>query len=140
VPVWAKVRVWISRTSLVAVQDLQVGKPIAAGQVRLESRDGNPFADAVAISVAEIVGMALRRPIRAGQIVMRNAVEAPSEIVRGEMVSLEARNGAALLKLVVRAEASGRTGDAIPVRNLDSGKTFRARVLRKGWVAVESIE
>ena len=139
-PVWARVRVWISRASLVAIQDLPVGKPIEAGQVRLESKDRNPFADAGAISVDEIAGMTPNRPIRAGQIVLRNAVDAPSEVARGEMVGLEVRHGAALLKLVVRAEASGRRGDAIPVRNLDSGKTLRARVLRKGWVAVESIE
>jgi len=37
----------------------------------------------------------------------------------------------------VRAEASGKVGDLIPVRNVESGKTFRARVVRKGWVAVE---
>lgn len=67
-------------------------------------------------------------------------VRAPSEVVRGEMVGVEARYGAAFLKFEVRAEASGRTGDAIAVRNLESGKTFRARVLRKGWVAVEPNE
>jgi flagella basal body P-ring formation protein FlgA len=28
-------------------------------------------------------------------------------------------------------------GDCIPLRNMESGKTFRARVVRKGFVAVE---
>ena len=36
-----------------------------------------------------------------------------------------------------RAEAAGRVGDFIPLRNMESGKTFRARVVRKGFVAVE---
>ena len=53
------------------------------------------------------------------------------------MVGIEAHVGAASLKFEVRAEASGRAGDFVPVRNVDSGKTFRARVVRKGWVAVE---
>jgi flagella basal body P-ring formation protein FlgA len=140
VSVWAKVRVWISRPALVAIRDLPAGKPIEAGEVRLEYKDANPFIDAAAISSGEIVGRTPRRPIRAGQIVPLSAVDVPAEVTRGEIVGLEARYGAAFLKLEVRAEASGRTGEAIPVRNLDSGKTFRARVLRKGWVAVESTE
>jgi len=41
------------------------------------------------------------------------------------------------VKFEVRAEGSGRAGDVVAVRNVDSGKTFRARILRKGWVAVE---
>jgi len=56
------------------------------------------------------------------------------------MVGIEARYGAAFVKFEVRAEASGRAGDSIAVRNVDSGKTFRARVLRKGWVGVEQTE
>jgi flagella basal body P-ring formation protein FlgA len=56
---------------------------------------------------------------------------------RQATVGIEAHAGAAFLKYEVRAEASGRVGDSIQVRNLESGKTFRARVVRKGWVAVE---
>jgi flagella basal body P-ring formation protein FlgA len=37
----------------------------------------------------------------------------------------------------VRAEAAGKVGDLILVRNVESGKTFRARVVRKGLVAVD---
>ena len=107
---------------------------------RLGFKDTNPFAGAGVTSIDEIAGMAPRTHIGAGQIVLRAAIDAPSEVARGEILGLEERHGAALLKLKDRAEAAGRTGDAIPVRNLDSGKTFRARVLRKGWVAVESIE
>ncbi len=50
---------------------------------------------------------------------------------------MEAHVGGALLKFRVRAEQAGRTGDAIAVRNIESGKTFQARIVRKGWVAVE---
>jgi len=82
-------------------------------------------------------GMIPRRTIRAGALVLKSAIDAPAEITRGEMVGVEAHVGAAYLKFEVRAEASGRTGDLVQVRNIGSGKTFRARVVRKGWVAVE---
>src|ERR1043166_9439069 len=44
VSVWAKVRVWISRPALFAVEDLPVGKPIRAEQVRMESINAGPFS------------------------------------------------------------------------------------------------
>jgi flagella basal body P-ring formation protein FlgA len=57
--------------------------------------------------------------------------------MRGEMVGVDARYGAAFLTYEVRAEASGHVGEAVAVRNVESGKIFRATVIRKGWVAVE---
>jgi len=53
------------------------------------------------------------------------------------MVGVEAHYGAASVRFEGRAESPGRIGDRIPVRNMESGKTFRARVVRKGLVAVE---
>jgi flagella basal body P-ring formation protein FlgA len=136
-PVWAKVRVWVSRPQVLAARDLPVGRPIRAGDIRIGNVDGSPFTEGGASSFDEITGLAPRRPIRAGQPIPGSALEAPAEVIRGEMVGVEARCGAAFLKFEVRAEASGRAGDAIPVRNIESGKTFRAKVIRKGWVAVE---
>jgi flagella basal body P-ring formation protein FlgA len=57
--------------------------------------------------------------------------------MRGEMVGVEASYGAAFLKYEVRAETSGHVGEMVGVRNVESGKTFRAKVIRQGWVAVE---
>ena len=99
-----------------------------------------PFADVVPESVENIAALAPKRPIRAGEVITRAALEAPTDVARGETVGIEARFGAAMLRSEVRAEASGRTGDMIAVRNPESGKLFRARVLRKGWVAVEDIQ
>jgi flagella basal body P-ring formation protein FlgA len=140
IPVWAKVRAWKSSPAVVAVEDLSVGKPIQAAQIRLESTDSDPFSDMPAISTEQIVGMTPRRPLRAGKIVPQSALDAPLEVTRGDTVGAEARRGATLLKFEVKAEVSGRIGETIPVRNVENGKTLRARVLRKGWVGVEPIE
>ncbi len=140
IPVWAKVKAWKSSPAVVAVEDLSVGKPIQPAQIRLESTDSDPFSETAAISIEQIVGMTPRRPLRAGKIVPQSALDAPLEVTRGDTVRAEARRGATLLKFEVKAEASGRIGETIPVRNVESGKTLRARVLRKGWVGVEPIE
>ena len=137
-PVWAKVRVWISAPAVFAVQDLPPGKPIEAGQIRMGNIDSGPYSQGEALSAEQAVGLAPRRPIRAGQPIARSALEMPLLVEQGEMVGLEARVGAAFLKYTVRAEGSGRIGDLIAVRNVESGKTFQARIIRKNWVAVES--
>ena len=136
-PVWAKTRVWISMPSVVAVQDLQPGKPIEAGQIRMGNIDTGPYSRSEALLAEQAVGLELRRPIRAGQPITRSALEMPLLVERGEMVGLEARVGGAFLKSKVRAEGSGRAGDTIVVRNIESGRSFQARIIRKDWVAVE---
>ncbi len=136
-PVWAKVRVWISIPSVIAVQDLPLGKPIEADQIRMANIDSGPYSQDEALSAEQAVGLAPRHPIRAGQPIQRSALETPLLVERGEMVGLEARVGGAFLKSKVRAEGSGRAGDTIPVRNVESGKSFQARIIRKDWVAVE---
>jgi flagella basal body P-ring formation protein FlgA len=136
-PIWAKTRAWTSIPSVIAVKDLAPGKPIDADQIRMGTIESGPYSQGESLSVEQIVGLTPRRPIRAGQAVPRSAVETPVDVERGQMVGLEARVGGALLKLNVRAEGSGRVGDAIPVRNVQSGKSFQARIIRKGCVAVE---
>src|SRR5205085_2472986 len=136
-PVWAKARVWISRRSVVAVQDLQAGKRIGAEQIRMGNIDSGPYSQGEALGTEQAVGLALRRAVRAGQPITRSALEMPLLVERGETVGLEVRVGGAFLKSRVRAEGSGRAGDTISVRNIESGKSFQARIIRKDWVAVE---
>jgi len=137
VAIWAKVRAWISRPAAIAAQDLPAGKPIQSHQFGMESADTGPFSDSAPISADQVAGFAPRRSIRAGQSIPRSILEAPIEVARSEMAGVEAHYGAAFLKFEARAETSGRVGDAIQMRNVESGKTFRARVIRKGWVAVD---
>jgi flagella basal body P-ring formation protein FlgA len=136
-PVWARTRVWISLPCLIAAQDLPPGKPIESDQIRMGTIDSGPYSQADVLSAEQAVGLAPRRLIRAGQAVQRSVVEMPLEVERGETVGLEARFGGAFLKSKVRAEGSGRVGETIPVRNIESNKSFQARIIRKGWVAVE---
>ena len=136
-PVWAKVRVWISIPAVIAVQDLPAGKAIEAEEIRIGNIDSGPYSQSEALSVEQAVGLSLRRPIRAGQPIPRSALEMPLLVERGAMVGLEARVGGAFLKSKVRAEGSGRAGDRIAVRNIESGKSFQVRIIRKDWVAVE---
>jgi hypothetical protein len=59
------------------------------------------------------------------------------EVRKGDVVRIEARNGAARLVLDAQALASGRLGDRIALRNPSSGKLFTATVAGRGRAVVE---
>jgi flagella basal body P-ring formation protein FlgA len=89
-------------------------------------------------AVDEIVGKIPRRPISAGSVISAALLEDPKDVERGQMVEVEVRSGAARLKLEGRAQSAGRTGDAIRVRNLGTGKSFSAHVSAKGQVVLSA--
>ena len=55
---------------------------------------------------------------------------------RGDLIKVEVSSGGARLQLDGRAQADGRTGETIPVRNVATGKVFSARVSEKGRVVL----
>jgi flagella basal body P-ring formation protein FlgA len=136
-PIWAKVRISVRSTRVVAAENLRVGSPIEASQVRLETSDGFPGSEPAASSIEQVAGRVPRRPLAAGSPVPLRLLGQAKEVQRGDEVRIEASSGSATVELVGRAESSGARGDTVVVRNLTSGKSFRARVLSTGKVAVE---
>ena len=123
-PIWARVRLSVPGTRMVAVETLRVGEPIRTSQVRQESGEGPPgFADA-----AQVVGWVPQRTIPAGIAVQARWIAAPADIVKGQPVVLEVRSGTARLLLDCQAQSSGRRGQVIRVRSAVNGKILRATV------------
>ena len=132
---WARVKLRVPGTRVVAAERLAAGRAVAAAQVRLETAEAPPSALAPAETLEEVIGRIPRLPIAAGAVVTRAQLAPPLDVVRGQTVRVEARQGAAYLELEGRAEADGRRGDRIAVSNLTSGKRFPARVTGPGTVA-----
>ena len=61
----------------------------------------------------------------------------PNDVTRGDMVTVDVRAGGAHLMLEAQAETSGVKGSTVMIRNLSSGKDFRAQVTGKGQVTVQ---
>jgi flagellar basal body P-ring formation protein FlgA len=135
-PVWARVKVSVAGTRIVAVEDLRPGRAIQAGQVREETGGGFPAGDPLASTLAEVVGRVPRRAIPAGSSIARTALALARDVERGDPVRVEASAGSASVELAGHAETGGAVGDTVVVRNPGSGKSFKARVLGKGSVAV----
>jgi flagella basal body P-ring formation protein FlgA len=135
--IWAKVAVWIKVRRVVALTDFASGDTIPADQIRVELRDEFPAPGDFPDSTDRVSGQLARTPIRAGTAIRAAQLEAPKEVVNGEMVTVDVWSGGAHLKLEARAEGSGARGQMIPVLNPATQKRFWARVEGKGKMSVD---
>ena len=126
--VWARVKMAARMTRVIAVESLAAGRPIGQDQVRLEAYDDFPLRNDNARNLDEVIGRILRRPAHPGMPVLRSDLAEAFEVERGDTVEVTAVSGAAQLELDALAEASGRQGDVISLRNPSTGKLFRARI------------
>lgn len=134
--VWARVKVMVIAPRVIAVENLKPGQVIDASQVRVEMREEFPAVNVFVTALEQAAGRVLERPVASGTALRSQWLETPKEVVRGDTVQVEVWSGGAHLKLPALAEASGSTGQSIPVRNTESQKRFWATVVGKGRVSV----
>jgi flagella basal body P-ring formation protein FlgA len=135
-PIWARVRVSVRESRVLAAEDLRPGQPITAGQLRVETREVFPGEKTFATSVEPVTGRAARLAIPAGATIRLDWLAPAQDVVRGDQVLVEVHSGGAYLKFEATAEASGSVGQVILVTNPVSKKRFSARVDGKGRVTV----
>jgi len=136
--IWARVRIMVPTTRLVAAEELRQNVPVQAKQIRAEVIEGFPPVTKTApVTPESLVGLLPQRNISAGSEVKPENLTRPFDVARGDMVRVEVRLGRAHLNLSGRAESAGRMGDMIPVRNPESSRIFQARVEGKDRVLVD---
>ncbi|MBX3483263.1 flagellar basal body P-ring formation chaperone FlgA [Phenylobacterium sp.] len=108
---------------IVQPQDLVWAKMAAA------PADAPSDADAV-------IGLAARRPLRAGSAVAARDVSAPQVVKANEIVTLSYENEGVSLSLQAKALGGGAVGETINVQNVTSKKTVAAVVTGPGQAAV----
>jgi flagella basal body P-ring formation protein FlgA len=136
-PITARARITTTTTRVVAVADLSTGAPVRQDQVRLDTFDTFALDDRPARNLDEVVGFVPRMQIRSGATVLRSQLGRAPEVARGDVVKVEVTAGGAHLLFEGRAETDGVEGKTILVKNLTSGKDFRAQVTGKGKVSVQ---
>lgn len=82
----------------------------------------------------EVVGLAAKRRIRAGQTITPALLEQAMAVKRGEPVKIVANNEGIEASTSGEALADGQPGDVIRVRNVRSGKVIDAKVIEEGVV------
>lgn len=133
--VWARVRVGIKRTRVLTVTPLKSGEAIRAEQLRVDEFEGEPDSEFVS-SIEDITGRLPKRAFPAGSPIPMRMLQEPAAVQKGEVVRLRAIVGAAQLTLQAEAQASGKVGDFIAVKNPSSGRIVRARVESAGEVSL----
>lgn len=83
-----------------------------------------------------VIGLAARRPLRAGAAVAGRDVSAPQVVQANEVVTLTYDNGGVSLALQAKALSGGAVGETINVQNVTSKKTVQAVVTGPGQAAV----
>jgi flagella basal body P-ring formation protein FlgA len=135
-PIWARVKVTVKETHLIAVKDLNPGETLEANLFKTETYEGPLLRDEFVADPKQAEGMRLKVAVRAGSALMPRMLDAPLDIAKGELVNAIVENGAARLEVQAEAQENGRTGQVITVKNTRSGRTFHARVAGKGTVLV----
>jgi flagella basal body P-ring formation protein FlgA len=135
-PIWAKVRVTVPSTRLVALEPLRPGTVIRPDQVHLEIVDRFPKSGIGDLTPESVAGMAPVRSISAGAEIRRENLVRPNDVNRGDTVQVDVRFGAAHLSFSGHAESSGHVGDTASIRNPESNKLFEAVIAGPGRVVV----
>jgi flagella basal body P-ring formation protein FlgA len=133
---WARVRIAVKGSRLVATEALRQGETIGADEVRVETYEGPLQRDKALTNIQQAVGMVTTRPIAAGAEIRESEIAIPSEVSRGDTVEVDVQVSSAHITAEGIAEESGRRGAVITVRNVKTGRKFRARIDGKDRVSV----
>jgi flagella basal body P-ring formation protein FlgA len=134
--VWARVKISVDQTLLVAAQDIGVGTVITAQEIKEIHERQFPFVEPSPAVRADIIGKRTRRLIPAGQKLAPGSLEPVKDIFSGDQVRVSVIDGSTTLSLDAIAQSSGKRGESILVHNPSSGKNFHGVIEEKGRVTV----
>lgn len=128
----------IAETVEVAVplRPLGRGDVIRAEDVAIE-RQPKAYARPNALtSLAQVVGLAARRPLRAGQVLTAADVMRPELVTKNEAVTIVYEAPGMMLSVRGKAMESGAEGDVVTVFNAQTKRTLQGVVAGPGRVAL----
>jgi len=121
---------------VVAKTDLPRKTRLTASMLNLTEKDVSRVRGNYFTNLAEVEGYQLRNRLRAGDILSSKNLLATDAVNRGEQITIVATNGVLSVRMTGEALNSGKIGDQIRVKNLQSGRVIRALVVGRGRVEV----
>jgi flagella basal body P-ring formation protein FlgA len=116
------------------------GDVVRASDVVMERRPKSEVNGDIAETADRIVGMALRRAARAGQLLRMTDLMRPELVQRNDTVMAIFEAPGIMLTSRAKALESGAEGDLISVVNLQSKRTVQATVTGPGTVTVTTFK
>lgn len=123
-------KVVVARTDLPRKADL-TDAMLSLTEVDVSKVRGDYFTD-----FNELQGVTLRSRVRVGDVISSNDVLIKDAVNRGEQITIVATNGTLSVRMGGEALDSGKVGDQVRVRNLQSNRVIRALVVGRGRVEV----
>lgn len=109
---------------------------VHASDVAIVRIDKRRVPGAAVIDTSDLVDMAAKRPLRAGEIIATADIEPPRIILRGDLVTLQYSRPGLTLSARGRALGDGAKGDLVSVLNEQSKRTIQGIVTGAGIIEV----
>jgi flagella basal body P-ring formation protein FlgA len=126
-------RATITAKVVVAAVDVPANKPLQPDDVTLDRRDITATRDTLP-DTAAAEGLSSRRSLRAGDVLRKTFLVAPTLVKRGDAVRIVAHQGNIEVTVAGEALDAGAQGELVRVRNATTGTVIRARVIAAGAV------
>lgn len=122
-----RVEVLILREAAVATAALSRGAVLEAERLRSEARWVGP--DEPTVDYSRALGMVLRSPVSAGEVISQRVIEPPIVVERGQIVEVHCVSGTIVIVEQARAMRDAVLGEVIRFESIDGRRrTFDARV------------
>lgn len=133
--VWVSAVIKVYKEAVVALSSLKMNQKISSDDVKVVRMEMREMQDA-AVSVNEVVGMVVKRPISAGSVIKKEYIKPETVIKRGDRVVVLIDNHKLRIKSAGTATEDGYRGGIISAK-ADSGKEIRGKVTGPGEMVVE---
>lgn len=133
---WLPIKIKLEKPALVLKRAVTAGERIDESLVETRLVDiSNGAKRPLALSQLGLVETARGMP--AGQALQESDARAPEAVKRGQLVKVIGGTGEFEIAVQAVAEAPGRIGELIRVKNTESGRLLSGRVLEAGVVRIE---
>lgn len=120
---------------LVTSAVLDRGHVLEAADLQLKAQNIARAHHGFYVRANQVLGQAVRRRVRAGQLLTPALLTEAQMVKRGQQVRISASRDGIQASMPGEALANGQTGDVIKVRNLGSQKVIQAKVIDAGVVS-----
>ncbi|MGY2375430.1 flagellar basal body P-ring formation chaperone FlgA [Pseudomonas sp. SDO524_S393] len=134
--VFVPAQVKLFRDVVVVTRPLKRTGIIGFEDVALRERDIGLINQGYLTSLDQAVGQKLTRPMVTDQVVTLVHLEQAEVIRKGDQVVISASSGALNVKMPGEALSNGGMGEQIRIKNLNSNRVIKARVMAPGQVEV----
>jgi flagella basal body P-ring formation protein FlgA len=111
-----------------AKRNLAAGDVVGEDDVELSEINPNSLTSSVVVNIDDAVGLEVKQPIAAGQIVQTLSLRRPLVVKRGELITVLSVAAGVQVKATAKALAEAALGDVILLEAVETKKQFQGRV------------